>query len=280
MSRFAKSSLLAVAALLLLIVIGVVVLNGTYYGRERVRRLALDAMRDIVKGELIVGRIDGNLLDRFDLVDVSILDEDGQPFLIADRVRARVAFGPLLSRRIIVRSLELERPVVTLSRTPGGSWNYQRIFATGDTASGEVSTGFGSWVDLRGITIRNGTLLVHQPFPGDEAVRQTVGDSAARALARETRLRVERVGSTLRQTMEFRDINARIPRLVAAHPDSTAIGFRVRQLSMEATPLQAPDVVIKNMEGDVRIVTDSVTLRDVDLRLPSSRFEGALTYHV
>jgi|GEM_PF-1201680 len=280
MSRFAKSSLLAVAALLLLIVIGVVVLNGTYYGRERVRRLALDAMRDIVKGELIVGRIDGNLLDRFDLVDVSILDEDGQPFLIADRVRARVAFGPLLSRRIVVRSLELERPVVTLSRTPGGSWNYRRIFASGDTATGEVSTGFGSWVDLRGITIRNGTLLVHQPFPGDEAVRQTVGDSAARALARETRLRVERVGSTLRQTMEFRDINARIPRLVAAHPDSTAIGFRVRQLSMEATPLQAPDVVIKNMEGDVRIVTDSVTLRDVDLRLPSSRFEGALTYHV
>lgn len=280
MSRFAKPALLAVAALLVLMIIGVVVLNGTYYGRERVRRLALDAMRDIVNGELIVGRIDGNLLDRFDLVDVSILDEDGQPFLIADRVRARVAFGPLLSRRIIVRSLELDRPVVTLSRTPGGVWNYQRIFASGDTATGEVSTGFGSWVDLRGITIRNGTLLVHQPFPGDEGVRRTVGDSAARALARETRLRVERVGSTLRQTMEFRDINARIPRLVAAHPDSTAIGFRVRQLSMEATPLQAPDVVIKNMEGDVRIVTDSVTLRDVDLRLPSSRFEGALTYHV
>ena len=141
MSRFTKSSLFAVAALLLLMIIGVVVLNGTYYGRERVRRLALDAMRDIVKGELIVGRIDGNLLDRFDLVDVSILDEDGQPFLIADRVRARVAFGPLLSRRIIVRSLELERPVVTLSRTPGGRWNYQRIFATGDTVTGEVSAG-------------------------------------------------------------------------------------------------------------------------------------------
>ena len=280
MPRFAKGLLAGVAAFLVLVIIGVVVLNGTYYGRERVRRLALDAVRDIVHGEVIVGRIDGNLLDRFDLVDVSILDEDGQPFLIADRIRVRVALAPLLSKRIIVRSLELDRPVVTLTRLARGRWNYQRIFASGDSIAGEVKLGFGSWIDLHGITIRNGTLFVHQPYPGDEAVRQTVGDSAARALARETRLRIERVGSTLRQTMEFRDINARIPRLVASDPDSTAIGFRVRQLSMEATPLQAPDVVVKNMEGDVRITEDTVSLRDVDLHLPSSRFEGALTYHV
>lgn len=280
MPRVARMVLAALAAFLVIAVVAVVVLNGTYYGRERVRRLALDALRDIVQGEVIVGRIDGNLLDRFDLIDVSILDQDGQPFLIADRVRARVAFAPLLSRRIIVRSLELDRPVVTLSRATGGSWNYQRIFGSGDTVTNQVKLGWGSWIDLHGITIRNGTLFVHQPYPGDEAVRQTVGDSAARALARESRLRVERVGSTLRQTMEFRDINARIPRLVASHPDSTAVAFRVRQLSMEATPLQAPDVVVRKMEGDVRITDDTVTLRDVDLRLPASRFEGALTYHV
>ena len=268
MPRFARILLASIAALLILVIIGVVVLNGTYYGRERVRRLALDAVRDIVNGEVIVGRIDGNLLDRFDLVDVSILDQDGQPFLIAERVRARLAFAPLLSRRIIVRSLELDRPVVTISRT-GDTWNYQRIFGGGDTTGTMVKLGWGSWVDLHGITIRNGTLFVHQPYPGDEAVRRTVGDSAARALARESRLRVERVGSSLRQTMEFRDINARIPRLVASHPDSTAIAFRVRQLSMEATPLQAPDVVVKGMEGNVRITDDTVTLRDVDLRLPA-----------
>ena len=118
------------------------------------------------------------------------------------------------------------------------------------------------------------------PYPTDEEVRRTVGDSAARALARESRVRVERVGSSLRQTMEFREINARIPRLVYAHPDSTAIAFRVRQLSMLATPLEAPDVVVRNMEGDVRITDDTVALRGVDLKLPSSRIEGALTYHV
>ena len=280
MNRSARVVLLSIAAIITLVLVAAVVLNGTYYGRERVRTLALDALRDMVNGEVIVGRIDGNLLDRFDLVDVQILDEEGQPFLIADRIRARVAFSPLFSRRIVIRSLELERPIVTVSKTAGDLWNYERIFQGGDTVSGAPRLGWGSWVDLHGITVLNGTLLVHQPYPADDEVRRTVGDSAAFALARESRVKVERVGSSIRQTMEFRDINARIPRLVFAHPDSTAMSFRVRQLSMQATPLEAPDVVVRNMEGDVRITDDTVTLRGVDLSLPDSRIKGAVLYHV
>lgn len=280
MARITRIVLLSIAALLLVVLVAVVILNGTYYGRERVRRLALDAVRGMVNGEVIVGRIDGNLLDRFDLIDVSILDDDGQPFMVAERVRARVALAPLLSKRIIIRSLGLERPVVTLTKTPGGEWNYKRIFQSGDTVTGDVKPGFGSWVDVHDITIRNGTLIVHQPYPSDESVRRTVGDSAAFAQARQSRLRVQRVGSSLRQTMEFREINARVPRMVALHPDSVAIAFRVRQLSMEATPLQAPDVVVRQMEGDVRILEDTVSLRDIELHLPSSRITGAMTYHV
>ena len=65
MNRFARVLLVSVAAFLVLVLVGIVVLNGTYYGRERVRRVALDALRGMVHGEVIVGRIDGNLLDRF-----------------------------------------------------------------------------------------------------------------------------------------------------------------------------------------------------------------------
>ena len=226
MTRITRIVLGAVAVLLLLVLVGVVVLNGTYYGRERVRRLALDAIRDLVNGEVTVGRIDGNLLDRFDLVDVSITDKEGRPFLTAERIRARIALSPLLSKRIIVRSLDIQRPIVTVSRSPGGSWNYERIFDPGDTASSRVR--LGSWVDLHGITIRNGTVFVHRPYPTDEVISREVRDSAfASALARDSRLRIERVGSEVRQTMEFREINAAIPRLVWTHPDSGALANRV-----------------------------------------------------
>ena len=269
-----------IAVLLVIVLVGGIILNGTYYGRERVRRFALDAIRGIVNGDVMVGRIDGNLLDRFDLVDVSITDKEGRPFLVADRIRARLSLSALLSRRIIIRSVELDRPVVTVSKVPGGDWNYEEIFETTDTLPRDTPTGFGSWVDLHGVTIRDGTLIVHQPYVGDEPVTRTVGDSTSTAFAGETRLRVERVGYGLRQTMEFRDIDARIPRLVWAHPDSSAIAFRVAELSMQATPLRAPDVVIREFAGDVRIVEDTVSVSDVELKLPESTIAGALSYHV
>ncbi len=280
MTRTLRIILAGIASLMLFAFVALVVLNGTYYGRERVRRLALDAVRDLVHGEVVVGRIDGNLLDRFDLIDVAITDADEQPFLTADRIRARVALAPLLSRRIIITSIEFERPVVTLSRPPGGEWNYKRIFERSDTVTQEVRFGWGSWVDLHGITIRDGTLFIHQPFPSDEPVTRTVRDGVTRDdLIRHTRLRVEPAGSGLRQSMEFRDINARVPRLVWADPDSAAVAFRVRQLSMLAAVLRAPDVVVKDFAGDVRVAEDTVFVRNADLRLPASEIKGAVTYH-
>ena len=280
MKRTLRIVLAGITALVVIVLVGAIILNGTYYGRERVRRFALDAIREMVNGEVMVGRIDGNLLDRFDLVDVTITDRDGREFLVADRIRARIALSALFSRRIEIRSIELERPVVTISKVPGGNWNYEEIFSKPDTLPKEVRLGFGSWIDLHGIAVRNGTMIVHQPYVSDERVSQPVGDSAQLSLAREKRLRVDRVGYGLRQTMEFRDINARIPRLVWAHPDSTAIAFRVAELTMNAMPLDGPDVVVTKFEGDVRVVEDTVAVSDVELRLPESSIEGALTYHV
>ena len=281
MTRALRIVLGSIALLLLVAFVALVVVNGTYFGRERVRTMALDALRDMVHGEVMVGRIDGNLLDRFTLVDVSITDEDQRPLLVADSIRVRVAIAPLLWKRIVITSIELDRPVVTLSRTPGGDWNYKRILESGDSLPKEVKLGFGSWVDLHGITIRNGTLFVHQPFPGDEPVTRAVRDSAVvAAMARDTRLRVERAGNGLRQTMEFHDINAIIPRLVWADPDSDAVDVRVRELSMIAAVLQAPDVVVRDFSGGIRYVDDTVAIRDAKLRLPQSRIDGELTYHV
>ena len=281
MTRIARILLAGIAAVLVLLFAALVVLNGTYYGRERVRRYALDALRNMVHGEVVIGRIDGNLLDYFDLVDVSITDEDEQPFLVADRIRARLALAPLLARRLVITSIELFNPTVTLSKDPGAEWNYKRIFASGDTVQKEIKLGFGSWIDLHGITVHNGTLFVHQPFPTDEPLRKAVRDSImAAAMAGDTRFRVERDESGLRQTMEFHEINARIPRLVAADPDSTAVSFRVRQLSMLAGVLQAPDVLVREFSGDVRVTDDSVAVGDANLRLRDSRIGGGLVYNI
>jgi hypothetical protein len=64
MNRVTILLLRSIAFDLLLVLVGVVVLNGTYYGRERVRRPRRGARHG--EWRLMVGRIDGNLLDRFD----------------------------------------------------------------------------------------------------------------------------------------------------------------------------------------------------------------------
>jgi uncharacterized protein involved in outer membrane biogenesis len=233
--------LAGIAVLLVILVVGGIVFTGTYYGRERVRRIALDAVRDMVNGEVHVGRIEGNLLDRFELVDVSITDTEGRPFLVADRISARLSLSALLSKQIVINAIELDRPVVTLSKVPGGDWNYEEIFPTEDTASPDEATGFGSWVDLHSLTIRNGTLLVHQPYVSDERISQIVGDSAFQsAVARETRLRVDRVSYGLRQTMEFKKKNKTFATTsttdIAANPSFDPCAIRSLSASTMAEP--------------------------------------------
>ena len=279
-SRVARAVLALVASVLIVGFVALFVLTGSDYGRERVRRYALQTLDALVDGEVTIGRVEGNLLERFALVDVAIVDREGRPFLTAGRVRARVGVAPLLTRRIVLTQLDLERPVVTLSKT-GDTWNYERIFHRGDSVLPEPTPGFGSWIDLRNVTVTDGTLRVDQPFPlGESMTRAQRDDAIAAALAGGTRWRVERVGAELRQVMDFRQIQARLPRVLAAHPDSDAISLRVRQLSMLAAPLRAPDIDVRDLSGDVRIGQDTVSLRDVDLRLPASRVEGAVTYHM
>ncbi|HSA55590.1 MAG TPA: hypothetical protein VLE53_07785, partial [Gemmatimonadaceae bacterium] len=281
MRRVVRVLLGVIAVALLVAFAALVVFTGSPLGRERVRQIGLDAVRSVLKGEIDVERLEGNLLDRFSLVNVSIADEQGRPFLAAERMNVRLAIAPLFSKRIVITQLELFGPVITMARRADGTWNFSHIFPTADTARADTTLGFGSWVELREVRVENGTLVVHQPFPTDESMSRAARDSAiAAALAGETRVRVERTPSGLRQTMDFREINARIPRLVVAHPDSEAIALRVARLSMRATPFRAPDLAVHDLRGDVRIGEDTIALRDVALRLPDSRLAGTITYHV
>lgn len=270
MLRVLKIGLGIIATLLILVVVAVLILAGTDYGRGRARAIALDALRDAVKGEVEVGRIEGNLLTRFSLVDVQLNDEQGRPFLSAERVVGRIALGPLLSQQVVIPELRLVRPVVHLVKSTDGEWNFSRIFATTDTAPTDTTIGWGDFIDLRDIAIENGRLVVRQPWPSQEP--GAGGDSAA-----EARWRIERGPEGVQQVMEFRSIDGQMPRFVIAHPDSSVMTLRIDRLSMDAAPFRPPTLAIRDFTGDVRIGEDSLELRDVDLRLPDTRVTGRMT---
>ena len=85
MRRWVKI-VLGVAGALVAAVIGAVALfTQTDWGRERVRRFAVDAIQGAAHGIVRVGRVRGNLLKGITVDGFSITDSAGNPFLAAEQ---------------------------------------------------------------------------------------------------------------------------------------------------------------------------------------------------
>src|SRR5215203_274835 len=90
--------------------VGVLVFTNTDYGRERVRRFAESAVQSAAKhGVVKLGRVSGNLLEGFQIADVSIRDSAGAPFLVADTVSLNYGLRAVLFKRIELSEVRLVR---------------------------------------------------------------------------------------------------------------------------------------------------------------------------
>src|SRR3954465_3506271 len=93
LKRTEKITLGAVAVVLLLLVIGVVILTQTDWGRRHVLAFGLDQLASRVHGHVTIGAIHGNLLTGARLDNVSITDTAGRPFLRADTLKLRYSLS-------------------------------------------------------------------------------------------------------------------------------------------------------------------------------------------
>ena len=144
MSRALRIAATVLLVLLAVIGVGIWVVTGTGFGRERIRRFALSTLKSRVHGLVTLGKIDGNLLTGMVVHDIAITDSAGQPFLVADEVRTRYGIFSLLRKHIVLTDLTLTRPVVVLDKPPNGHWNYNRIFARSDTLPQDTTPSWGS----------------------------------------------------------------------------------------------------------------------------------------
>lgn len=285
MSRSLKITLIVVGLLTLLLLVAtgaVVVLTSTDFGRERVRRVVIGLLREKIRGGVVIDRIDGDLLGRFSLVNVRVGGEDGDlPFLVAKSVSASLATRSLFSKKVLITDLLIDSPVIHLLKRPGGEWNASRLLIKADSTPTDSIPGFGDWVELRNVRLRDGTMIVQQPWTPENKLSGAARDSAVRvALAGETRARVDRAPWGLRETMDFSDIQGRFPTIVVAHPDSNVIALPNARVSMIAAPFHPPVARVEEMTGDVRVGEDTVTIANTVLRLPESRLTGLITYEI
>ena len=126
----------ALAIVAVLVVGGIFIATNTDWGREKVRTVVVDAIRENAHGIIKTGRITGNLLEGFVLHDLVITDSAGEPLANIAEVHARYQMLTLRSQRIEFDDVKLVRPIIVLDRKPGGIWNYDRIFPR-DTLTAE-----------------------------------------------------------------------------------------------------------------------------------------------
>ena len=251
-------------------------LLATSMGREPLRRLLVARLADQVNGRITIGRLGGDLPNEVVLDDVALTDSAGSLVFGAARITARVNVVHLFSKRIDVSRMELERAVLVLRHRRGGSWNVTRVFARRDANVRTPGRGFGHWVRIANATVVDADVSVHLPWPADGARSYPLPDNEAAASRQ--RANIERTADGFEQVMRFRDIDAVLPRVLLAHPDTARIVAEVARADMIAEPFRPPAADIRELSGRLEVTSDSLHFVGWRVVLPDSRLTADLRY--
>lgn len=278
MPRWAKVSLGVVAGLVVLVVAAVLILTQTDFGRERVRRIALDQLRNSAHGNVSIGRVRGNLLTGATIENLVIEDSTGAPFFRADTISVGYSLTAFLRQRIDLVGVRLVRPVVVLDRPPGLAWNFARIFPS-DTTVAPSRQGFGAWISIRDLDVVDGRVTVRNEWlPADTLAGDARQLAIEEALSTESRLLVVEVPGGFQSVQDYQSMNGRFDRLRLADPDSAAIVVDVGELSLLAFPFRPPAAEIRSLSGRVVSAGDTLVAEGVQIALPGSRLALEGTY--
>ncbi|HJQ19083.1 MAG TPA: translocation/assembly module TamB domain-containing protein [Gemmatimonadaceae bacterium] len=256
--------------------VAVLVLSGTDWGRERVRRFVIGQLQGFVHGQVTIGRISGNLLTGATIDAFAIRDSTGQPFVAAERVSARYSILQLITRKIDLRSVTLVRPLIVLDRPPGGKWNYQRIFPPSDTTKPQQvrRSGF-PWIVLHDLAVLEGHLIMRTPWKPDTTLSRAAQDSSIHeALGGGKRIMVVPVANGYQKIVELQSLTARAPLLRITQPGFHERLAQIATLHMVALPFRPPSAIVNDLIGNLRFNNDSVWWQDIAVRMPGSSLRG------
>ena len=175
-------------SVLVIIILGIAILSAIVLPRlvnpESYRKLILQQAEDGLNGRKVeLGEMSSTLWPgigiKCDKLLISDLAPDAPPLLKAQSLVVRAEFFPLLSGRLVIKGIEIESPVIQLTRTGPDLWNISDLTgpAEGDsvekTKDKETSENKGevkkSKVELRMMTVTNAALRLEDKSVPDRA---------------------------------------------------------------------------------------------------------------
>ncbi|MEY3700846.1 MAG: hypothetical protein RI891_138, partial [Gemmatimonadota bacterium] len=234
-------SALAMFCLCAGVVGGFVALTQGTRGRAFLREAAELGLGFAVRGRVHIGTLDGTFVTDLRVDSLEIRDVEDGPLIATGPIR--ITFDPrdLLDGRVLVRSLSITRPRLDLREDSTGTWNIVATFPPAPPSEGPAAPrgrgDFGSLIVLEQVTLRDG------------AIRIARADSATRPL-------------------EWTAIQADLPRLRLAHPDSAGLALTLAGASFQERSLPLD---VQELGGAIRLGTDTLWLDFPRLRLAHSR---------
>lgn len=265
---------------ILLGVLAVLLLSGTDWGRERVRRVAQNQIAGMVHGHVTIGRLSGNLLVGMTVHNFAITDSAGAPFASVESFKAHYSIVSLLEKRVWIDGAVVVRPLIVLDRRDGGSWNWQRIFPRDTTPKPTAQqNGWADQIRFTNVQVENGQLVIRSPWHPPADASPAVRDSLIRvALGGGSRLMINRVGNGFQKTVQLDSVTATIPLLRLSEPGVKNRLLEVSSLRMNAFPFRAPGAVVRDLKGVFPFNNDSAWWKGAYVAMPNSKASGDGSY--
>lgn len=234
----------------------------TEAGRDLVARTVVGVVNDRIDGTLSIGDLDGSFFEGLEAHDVVLAGSDGSVVLELARLQLRYRLADLLSGRIVLGQLILERPRVALTKSrPDQPFNLELLFPSDSGAKSR--SGPSLLVAFRDVEIRDGTLIIRT------SADSTDGGVIEGESSPEGYLRVQRIGD-LWATLDYL-------RLVSPRADERGILAEIASLRAAVTD---PRVTVEQLRGQARLVGDSLKVDLAELRLEETdaQVRGSLAW--
>lgn len=252
----------------LAVMIGVGV--GTDPGREQIRSLIERQLAGSVKGKVHLGRIRGGGLTGFTLDTFAIRDLEDSLLVSTGRVTVQYDVRDVLDRRLLLRNIQVEHPVIRFRQYAKGDWNFQRVFRR-DRPAGPDAPGrsFGDYVVLDSVRVRDGEFIMTRSWTPDDSLRGAKRDSAIRRNLTNPNREIRHNTDGLTHTYRWSRVSGFLPRVRIADPDSSRFGmlFVIDTLNVDEFE---PPFKFRNGRGVVRKLGDSVFADIAHFQLPAS----------
>lgn len=280
-----RRRLVALVSALIVVAMGLVVLatgffiTQTNYGQEQIRKLIREQLAGSINGKLYVGHISGSWLTGISIDSVALRGPDDSLFLSTGRITATYDPRDLIDKRVYLRSVDVEHPLVILHQHEEGEWNYQHIFKKGGP-SGPKTPGrkFGDYVVLDSVKVHDGFFRLTLPWHPDDSLHGAKRDSAIKyELSRkdhEIRKEHEEGKDVFQHTYRWQNLDIALSHIRLADPDSDKFGrfFAIDSLRVAESD---PPFNFRNVHGALRQAGDSIWIDIPHFDLPASTGKGS-----